>query len=53
MKISKDTIKLIGGFAITIGMAILSKKSELDDERTIKNLTDRVSELEGLLKKES
>lgn len=53
MKIDKNTIKLIGGFAVTIGMAILSKKSELDDEKTIKDLTNRVSELEGLLKKES
>lgn len=51
MKINTKTLKIIGSLGFAAVMAVVSEKDKIDKENTIKNMGERISELESLLKK--
>lgn len=53
MKINMKVVKLVGSLAFAGVMAVISEKDKIDKDNTIKDMGNRISELESLLKKES
>lgn len=52
MKVNKKVLKLVGSLAFAAIMAVVSEKDKIDKDNTIIDMGKRISELEGLLKKE-